>query len=59
MELIEKNGFGYAMRLTKIIGLTLIVMLFMGIFVEFVVRGQLISWEDTSRTFTNVKDLLT
>lgn len=52
---MEKNEFDHELRITKNMGWSLISMLFLGIFAEFVVRGQLINWEDPILTFTNVQ----
>lgn len=54
-----KSEFDIELRITKVICWSLIIMLFLGIFAEFVVRGQLINWEDPNLTFTNIKNSLT
>lgn len=58
MASIEKSGLDPELRITKIIGWSLITMLFLGVFAEFVVRVQLINWEDPTRTFINIQDSL-
>lgn len=42
--------------LAKTIGRSFITMFFLGIFAEFVVRTQLIDWEDPRLTFTNLQE---
>ena len=58
MALVEKSEFGKKLRISKIIGLSLITMLFLGIFAEFLMRGQLIKWDDPALTFTNIQNSL-
>lgn len=45
-------------HIAKIIGLSFIAMFFLGIFAEFVVRTQLIEWENPMLTYTNIQNSL-